>query len=82
MLYNSADESIYDETILSNLPLRATVQGLDHTPSKLEMLEAIGKLHDSALSPRRFRVESFGMEGISRVEVVTMVTLLPGGGSN
>jgi len=47
-LYNSAGESIYDEIILPNLPLRATAQGLDHTPSKLEMLEAIGKLHDSA----------------------------------
>ena len=52
-LYNSV-ESNYDETItmyiciLSNLPLRATAQGLDHTPTKLEMLEAIGKLHDSA----------------------------------
>ena len=41
-------ESIYDETILPNLPLRAMAQGLDHAPSKLEMLEAIGKLHDSA----------------------------------
>ena len=28
--------------------MRATAQGLDHTPTKLEMLEAIGKLHDSA----------------------------------
>jgi len=50
-LYNSV-ESNYDETmyicILSNLPLRATAQGLDHTPTKLEMVEAIGKLHDSA----------------------------------
>ena len=43
-----AVESIYDETILSNLPLRVTTQGLDHTPTKLEMIEAIGKLHDSA----------------------------------
>ena len=40
-LYNSV-ESIYDETILSNLPLRTMAQGLDHTPTKLEMLEAIG----------------------------------------
>ena len=32
-LYNSV-ESIYDETILSNLPLRATAQGLDHTPTQ------------------------------------------------
>ena len=47
-LYNISGESIYDETILSRLPLRATAQGLDHTPTKLEMLEAIGKLHDSA----------------------------------
>jgi len=36
-LYNSAGESIYDETILSNIPLRATAQGLDHTPFKLEI---------------------------------------------
>ena len=50
MLYNSADESIYDETILSNLPLRATVQGLDHTPSKLEMLEARGYRQVARLS--------------------------------
>ena len=51
-----------------------------HPNLRCSKLEAIGKLHDSALSPRRFRVESFGMEGISRVEVVTMVILLPGGG--
>ena len=46
-LYNSA-ASNYDETILSKLPLRAAAQGLDHAPTKLEMHEAIGKLHDSA----------------------------------
>ena len=46
-LYNSV-ASNYDETILSNLPLRAATQGLDHAPTKLEMHEAIGKLHDSA----------------------------------
>ena len=46
-LYNSATSN-YDETILSNLPLRAAAQGLDHAPTKLEMHEAISKLHDSA----------------------------------
>ena len=28
--------------------LRTTTQGLDHAPTKLEILEAILKLHDSA----------------------------------
>ena len=46
-LYNST-ASNYDETILSHLPLRAAAQGLDHAPTKLEMHEAISKLHDSA----------------------------------
>ena len=68
--YNSV-ESIYDETILSNLPLRATAQGLDHTPSKLEMLEAIGKLHDSAPGASGLRASAWKMEGISGLRLIS-----------
>ena len=69
-IYNSV-ESIYDETILSNLPLRATAQGLDHTPTKLEMLEAIGKLHDSAPGASGLRASAWKMEGISGLRLIS-----------
>ena len=69
-LYNSV-ESIYDETILSNLPLRTMAQGLDHTPTKLEMLEAIGKLHDSAPGASGLRASAWKMEGISGLRLIS-----------
>ena len=63
--------NIYDETILSNLPLRATAQGLDHTPTKLEMLEAIVKLHDSAPGASGLRASAWKMEGISGLRLIS-----------
>ena len=48
-----------DETTFSNLPLRAKAQGLAHSPSNLEMLEAIGKLHDSAPGASRLRASAW-----------------------